>query len=75
MLRPWRLLTIPGIVSFGAFGEFCAGYQDRKNKDVRGSDMEKVKFAFADGNGEDEFLYLKNKDQRERVYSCCGVGG
>ena len=56
MLRPWRLLTIPD-VSFGAFGDFVQGYQDRKIKDVRGSDMEKVKFAFADGNGEDEFFY------------------
>ena len=34
-------------------------YQDRKIKDVRGSDMEKVKFAFADGNGEDEFFILE----------------
>ncbi len=36
-------------------------YQDRKIKDVRGSDMEKVKFAFADGNGEDEFFILEEQ--------------
>jgi hypothetical protein len=30
-----------------------------KEKDVRDSDMEKVRFAFADGNGEDEFFVLE----------------
>ena len=48
----------PGMVSFGAFGDFVQDIRI-ENKDVRGSDMEKVKFAFADGNGEDEFFILE----------------